>query len=58
MHTSKEDQVQLNERLLRAAILQEGLPVSTISRRLVKEAVKERRCKDNCTAIVIVFKRG
>ncbi|KAF8048752.1 hypothetical protein N665_2416s0004 [Sinapis alba] len=39
-------------------LLKEGLPVSTISRRLVKEAVKERRCKDNCTAIVIVFKRG
>ncbi|WZZ57927.1 hypothetical protein YC2023_058034 [Brassica napus] len=47
-----------NERLLRAGTLQEGLPVSTISRRLVKEAVKERRCKDNCTAIVIVFRRG
>ncbi|KAJ0257279.1 protein phosphatase 2C 8 [Hirschfeldia incana] len=39
-------------------LLKEGLPVSTISRRLVKEAAKERRCKDNCTAIVIVFKRG
>ncbi|KAH0877820.1 hypothetical protein HID58_065214 [Brassica napus] len=39
-------------------LLKEGLPVSTISRRLVKEAVKERRCKDNCTAIVIVFRRG
>ncbi|CAN8292723.1 unnamed protein product [Cochlearia groenlandica] len=38
-------------------LLQEGLPVSTISRRLVKEAVKERHCKDNCTAIIIVFKR-
>uniref|UniRef100_A0A1J3JBK5 PPM-type phosphatase domain-containing protein n=1 Tax=Noccaea caerulescens TaxID=107243 RepID=A0A1J3JBK5_NOCCA len=39
-------------------LLKEGLPVTTISRRLVKEAVKERGCKDNCTAIVIVFKRG
>ncbi|KAL1224053.1 putative protein phosphatase 2C 8 [Cardamine amara subsp. amara] len=39
-------------------LLKEGLPVSMISRRLVKEAVKERRCKDNCTAIVIVFKHG
>ncbi|XP_010459413.2 PREDICTED: probable protein phosphatase 2C 8, partial [Camelina sativa] len=39
-------------------LLKEGLPVSMISRRLVKEAVKERRCKDNCTAIVIVFNRG
>jgi hypothetical protein len=38
-------------------LLKEGLHVSTVSRRLVKEAVKERRCKDNCTAIVIVFKR-
>ena len=51
-------QLKGNERLLRAGTLQEGLPVSTISRRLVKEAVKERRCKDNCTAIVIVFRRG
>ncbi|CAH2037065.1 unnamed protein product [Thlaspi arvense] len=38
-------------------LLKEGLSVSTISRRLVKEAAKERHCKDNCTAIVIVFKR-
>ncbi|XP_020218085.1 probable protein phosphatase 2C 8 isoform X1 [Cajanus cajan] len=37
-------------------LLNEGLPVTTVSRRLVKEAVRERRCKDNCTAIVIVFK--
>ncbi|XP_057952719.1 probable protein phosphatase 2C 8 isoform X4 [Malania oleifera] len=35
----------------------EGLPVSTVSHRLVREAVRERRCKDNCTAVVIVFKR-
>lgn len=35
---------------------QEGLPVATVSRRLVREAVRERRCKDNCTAIVIVFR--
>ncbi|XP_021802768.1 probable protein phosphatase 2C 8 isoform X1 [Prunus avium] len=34
----------------------EGLPVSTISRRLVKEAVRERRCKDNCTVIIIMFR--
>uniref|UniRef100_A0A0D9XCE5 protein-serine/threonine phosphatase n=1 Tax=Leersia perrieri TaxID=77586 RepID=A0A0D9XCE5_9ORYZ len=26
-------------------------------RRLVKEAVRERRCKDNCTAVLIVFKQ-
>lgn len=37
-------------------LLKEGLPVTTVSRRLVKEAVRERRCKDNCTAIVIVFR--
>lgn len=29
---------------------------TTASRRLVREAVRERCCKDNCTAIVIVFK--
>ncbi|KAK9115066.1 hypothetical protein Syun_021863 [Stephania yunnanensis] len=34
----------------------EGLSVTAVSRRLVKEAVRERRCKDNCTAIVIAFK--
>ncbi|XP_027358785.1 probable protein phosphatase 2C 8 isoform X1 [Abrus precatorius] len=39
-------------------LLNEGLPVTSISRRLVREAVRERRCKDNCTAIVIVFKRN
>ncbi|KAK2397412.1 protein-serine/threonine phosphatase [Trifolium repens] len=39
-------------------LLNEGLPVTTVSRRLVKEAVRERRCKDNCTAIVIAFKRN
>ncbi|XP_057952715.1 probable protein phosphatase 2C 8 isoform X2 [Malania oleifera] len=38
-------------------MLIEGLPVSTVSHRLVREAVRERRCKDNCTAVVIVFKR-
>ncbi|KAF3438621.1 hypothetical protein FNV43_RR21384 [Rhamnella rubrinervis] len=38
-------------------LLKEGLPVSTVSRRLVKEAVRERHCKDNCTAIVVVFRR-
>nr|XP_023927999.1 probable protein phosphatase 2C 8 isoform X1 [Quercus suber] len=37
-------------------LLKEGLPVTTVSRRLVKEAVRERRCKDNCTAIVIAFR--
>ncbi|KAM7475335.1 hypothetical protein LguiB_022578 [Lonicera macranthoides] len=38
-------------------LLKEGLPVGAVSRRLVKEAVRERRCKDNCTAIVIVFRK-
>ncbi|KAL5751280.1 hypothetical protein ACOSP7_025883 [Xanthoceras sorbifolium] len=36
--------------------LKEGLSVTAVSRRLVREAVIERRCKDNCTAIVIVFR--
>ncbi|KAL5726604.1 protein-serine/threonine phosphatase [Ranunculus cassubicifolius] len=36
--------------------LKEGLSVTAVSRRLVREAVRERRCKDNCTALVIVFK--
>ncbi|XP_077243989.1 protein phosphatase 2C family protein isoform X1 [Tasmannia lanceolata] len=38
--------------------LKEGLSATAVSRRLVREAVRERRCKDNCTAIVIVFRRG
>ncbi|XP_017974021.1 PREDICTED: probable protein phosphatase 2C 8 [Theobroma cacao] len=37
-------------------LLKEGLPVTAVSRRLVREAVRERRCKDNCTAIVIFFR--
>lgn len=37
-------------------IEQDGLPIASISRRLVREAIRERRCKDNCTAIVIVFR--
>ncbi|KAI3976616.1 hypothetical protein MKX01_008474 [Papaver californicum] len=36
--------------------LKEGLSVTAVSRRLVREAVRERCCKDNCTVIVIVFK--
>lgn len=36
-------------------LLKEGVGVKAISRRLIREAVRERRCKDNCTAIVIVF---
>ncbi|XP_044477440.1 probable protein phosphatase 2C 8 [Mangifera indica] len=37
-------------------LFKEGLSVTAVSRRLVREAVLERRCKDNCTAIVIVFR--
>ncbi|KAA8541303.1 hypothetical protein F0562_025266 [Nyssa sinensis] len=37
-------------------LLKEGLSVATVTRRLVREAVRERRCKDNCTAIVIFFR--
>ncbi|XP_031374557.1 probable protein phosphatase 2C 8 isoform X1 [Punica granatum] len=37
-------------------LLKEGLSVAVVTRRLVKEAVRERRCKDNCTAIVISFR--
>ncbi|KAJ6687796.1 PROTEIN PHOSPHATASE 2C [Salix koriyanagi] len=39
-------------------LLKEGLTVAAVSRRLVREAVRERRCKDNCTAIIIVFKHS
>ncbi|KAI5660238.1 hypothetical protein M9H77_29031 [Catharanthus roseus] len=35
--------------------LKDGVSVAAVSRRLVREAVRERRCKDNCTAIVIAF---
>lgn len=38
--------------------LKDNLSASTAARRLVKEAVRERRCKDNCTAIVIVFRHN
>ncbi|XP_058087111.1 probable protein phosphatase 2C 8 isoform X3 [Magnolia sinica] len=37
--------------------LKDGSSATAVSRRLVREAVRERRCKDNCTAIVIVFRR-
>lgn len=45
------DAVEFVQRLLK-----EGLTATTISRRLIREAVRERRCKDNCTAIIIVFR--
>lgn len=37
--------------------LKDGLSPTAVTRRLVREAVRERRCKDNCTAILIVFMR-
>ncbi|KAJ6800779.1 uncharacterized protein M6B38_201950 [Iris pallida] len=37
--------------------LKDNSSALTAARRLVKEAVRERRCKDNCTAIVIVFRQ-
>ncbi|RLN36081.1 putative protein phosphatase 2C 67 [Panicum miliaceum] len=36
--------------------LKETSSASLAVRRFVKEAVRERRCKDNCTAVLIVFK--
>ncbi|VAI17373.1 unnamed protein product [Triticum turgidum subsp. durum] len=36
--------------------LKETSSATLAVRRLVKEAVRERRCKDNCTAVLIVFK--
>ncbi|KAL3512210.1 hypothetical protein ACH5RR_024927 [Cinchona calisaya] len=39
-------------------LLQDGSPVAVVSRRIVREAVRERRCKDNCTAVVIVFRNS
>ncbi|KNA12185.1 hypothetical protein SOVF_128370 [Spinacia oleracea] len=37
-------------------LLKEGVPVANVCRRLVREAVLERGCKDNCTAVIIVFR--
>ncbi|CAN6217277.1 unnamed protein product [Urochloa humidicola] len=37
--------------------LKETSSASLAVRRLVKEAVRERRCKDNCTAVLVVFKQ-
>ncbi|ONM54178.1 putative protein phosphatase 2C 8 [Zea mays] len=36
--------------------LKETSSATLAVRRLVKEAVRERRCKDNCTAVLIVFR--
>ncbi|XP_008787672.2 probable protein phosphatase 2C 67 [Phoenix dactylifera] len=38
--------------------LEETSSATTAARRLVREAVRERHCKDNCTAIVIVFRHN
>lgn len=38
-------------------LLKDGVSVGAVCRRLVREAVLERGCKDNCTALVIVFRR-
>ncbi|XP_055825610.1 probable protein phosphatase 2C 8 isoform X2 [Solanum dulcamara] len=38
-------------------LLKEGLPVKAVSRSLVREAVRERQCKDNCSAVVIAFRK-
>ncbi|KAL6545514.1 hypothetical protein OROGR_009388 [Orobanche gracilis] len=38
-------------------LLKAGLPVKAVCRRLVREAVRERLCKDNCTAILVVLKQ-
>nr|CAB3456789.1 unnamed protein product [Digitaria exilis] len=40
----------------RSRIQKETSSASLAVRRLVKEAVRERRCKDNCTAVLIIFK--
>ncbi|CAN0902359.1 Probable protein phosphatase 2C 8 [Linum grandiflorum] len=45
------DAVQFIQKLLK-----DGLSAAAVTRRLVKEAVLERRCKDNCTAIVVVLR--
>lgn len=39
-------------------LLKEDVPVAAVSRHLVREAVRERRCRDNCTAIVIAFRKS
>ncbi|KAG0481836.1 hypothetical protein HPP92_009920 [Vanilla planifolia] len=38
--------------------LKETSSAAIAARRLVRESVRERRCKDNCTAIVVVFKHS
>eukprot|EP00850_Spirogloea_muscicola_P013260 SM000089S23816 [mRNA] locus=s89:131722:136118:- [translate_table: standard] len=47
---SPEDAVDLVQ-----AQLTEGASIAVACKRLVREAVRERRCKDNCTAVLIVF---
>lgn len=38
-------------------LLKDGIPVAAVCRRLVREAVLDRGCTDNCTAVIIVFSR-
>ncbi|KAH7316074.1 hypothetical protein KP509_21G077400 [Ceratopteris richardii] len=38
--------------------LKEGVSVGVACRRLIREAIRERKCKDNCTAVLIVFKHA
>lgn len=37
--------------------LQAGRDEKAITNRLVNEAVIERRCKDNCTVLLVLFQR-
>ncbi|GAB2243096.1 hypothetical protein Droror1_Dr00019871 [Drosera rotundifolia] len=39
-------------------LLKEGLPITVVYQRLVREAVLERHCKDNCITTIIVFKHN
>jgi integrin-linked kinase-associated serine/threonine phosphatase 2C len=38
--------------------LQEGKNEKAITNKLINEAVIERRCKDNCTVMLVRFERG
>ncbi|CAI5459775.1 unnamed protein product [Closterium sp. Yama58-4] len=37
------------------ALLQKGVSVESVARRVVKEAVWERKCKDNCSVLLLSF---
>lgn len=38
-----------------SALLAEGRELKSVSNRLINMAVRERRCTDNCTVMVIKF---